>query len=137
MEAHYELSDNHLLTRMERATLDSKVFTHEAHLRWGWLLLEKFELDKAVLNACVQLKRYTCSLGASDKYNETVTIAAIRAIHHFRLKYPSQSFPEFISKAQRLKTSFKELLGLHYSQDIFELKMAKERYLEPDLIPFD
>lgn len=137
MEAHYSITDIRFLDSMEHATLDPWVFTHDAHLRWGWLLLQKYELERAISAACNQLMRYTTKLGAVEKYNETVTVAAIRAIHHFRLKYESDSYTEFISKAPRLKTSFKKLLGFHYSQDIFRLPTAKNQYLEPDLLPFD
>ena len=137
MEAHYNLTDRLLLKELEQGNLDPRLFTHEAHLRWGWLLLKEYGLDQAISMACAQLKRYTDSLGASDKYNETVTVAAIRAIQHFQLKHNSDSFTEFISKAPRLKTSFKELLGFHYSQDIFNLSAAKETFITPDLLPFD
>ena len=137
MEAHYKLTDSLLLKEMEQGNLDPRLFTHEAHLRWGWLLLKEYGLDQAIFKACSQLKRYTANLGASDKYNETVTVAAIRAIQHFQLKHNSDSFTEFISKAPRLKTSFKELLGFHYSKDIFKLNSAKSTFITPDLLPFD
>lgn len=137
MEAHCHYSDSRLMLAMENAALDPSVFTHEAHLRWGWLLIESYGLEMAIKRACYQLKHYTAQLGVEDKYNETVTIAAIRAIQHFRLKSGNESFYEFISRATRLKTSFKELISVHYSEDIFKSKRAKQKYLEPDLLPFD
>ncbi|MGI9548106.1 MAG: hypothetical protein ACR2MM_12760 [Flavobacteriaceae bacterium] len=136
MEKHCQYSDSQLMLAMENAALDPGVFTHEAHLRWGWLLLEACGLEVAVERACSQLKQYTAQLGVEDKYNETITIAAIRAIQHFRLKNKNESFYEFIDRAARLKTSFKELMSAHYSEDIFRSKKAKQKYLKPDLLPF-
>ena len=137
MEKHYQYSDERILVAMENSALDPEVFSHEAHLRWGWLLLNNNILEEAIEEACSQLRQYTQHLGASDKYNETVTIAAMRAIHHFRLKSKADNFRDFISEASRLKTSFRELMESHYSKNIFKSPEAKKQYLEPDKAPFD
>lgn len=137
MEKHYQYSDERILFAMENSALDPEVFSHEAHLRWGWLLLENNVLGEAIEKACSQLRRYTQHLGVLDKYNETVTIAAMRAIHHFRLKSNADNFRDFISEASRLKTSFRELMESHYSENIFKSPKAKKQYLEPDKAPFD
>ena len=137
MEKHYQFTDQGLLLAMENSALDPKLFSHEAHLRWGWLLLEYNSLEEAINKACTQLKQYTTHLGAFDKYNETVTIAAMRAIHHFRLKSEADNFMDFIVDCSRLKTSFKELMDAHYSENIFNSVLAKKQYLQPDKAPFN
>ncbi len=137
MEAQYKLNDVQIKQEMEDASLHPGLFSHEAHLRWGWLLLEDHGLDRAIKTACDQLKNYTKSLGVADKYNETVTVAAIRAIHHFRLRSETLNFADFIEENPRLKTSFKELMAAHYSEDIFQLAAAKVKYIKPDLQSFD
>ena len=131
------MTDSELLSSMERGDLDPTLFNHEAHLRWGWLLLENHGIETAIERACTQLKHYTRRLGLPDKYNETVTIAAMRAIYHFRLKSEKSDFNDFISAFPRLRTSFKELMGFHYSLDIFNNEHGKDNYIEPDLLPFD
>ena len=136
MQAHYNLSDMDLLAALEEATLDPELFTHEAHLRWGWLLLKMYDLETAINKAREQLKHYVSKLGFESKYNETVTSAAILAIHHFRRRFPAHSFSGFIKKEPRLNTSFKALMKAHYSQDIFTSPDAKKKFLEPDLLPF-
>ena len=137
MEKHYQFSDERLLQAMEISALDPAYFSHEAHLRWGWLLIENNGIENAIEKACDQLKSYTSKLGAEDKYNETVTVAAIKAIHHFRLKSKSDNFKDFIKASSRLKTSFKELMETHYSEDIFTNAKAKVKYMKPDKAPFD
>jgi hypothetical protein len=83
------------------------------------------------------LQNYVASLGAKDKYNKTVTIAAVKAVYHFMLKSKADNFQVFISENQKLKTNFKELLNTHYSTDIFKSTKAKKEFLEPELLPFD
>ena len=137
MQAHHKLSDADFLAAMENGQLEPELFSHEAHLRWGWLLLNSYDLDTAIKLARNQLKQYVRFLGMDSKYNETVTTAAMLALHHFRTRHPTQSFFEFIRKAPRLKTSFKELMEAHYSRDIFSAPDAKHNFLEPDLLPFN
>lgn len=137
MKGHNSLSDCELKDAMARGVLDPGLFDHEAHLRWGWILLKDHGLESAIRLACNQLRKYTEMLGAADKYNETVTVAAIKAIHHFRQKSETVAFEDFIREFPRLKTSFKELMLFHYSLDIFENQRAKEGFIEPDLLPFN
>jgi hypothetical protein len=76
-------------------------------------------------------------LGVTDKYNTTLTIAAIKAVYHFMLKSESDNFKDFIDEFPRLKYNFRELMASHYELYIFNSDKAKKEYLEPDLIPFD
>lgn len=137
MKNHVDLTDDEFEQQFKNCLIDATQFTHEAHLRLAWIHIEKYGLEKAITNICFQLKRYVEFLGATDKYNETVTVAAIRAVYHFKLKTDASTFSEFIAKNQRLKDNFKELLGRHYVTDIFNSQQAKRQYLEPVLLPFD
>lgn len=137
MEKHYELNDSIFEEQFAACTLDPALFSHEAHLRLAWIHLCKYGIDQAISNICLQIQRYAASLGAHDKYNETVTIAAIRAVYHFMLRSETDNFQDFIAENSRLKTSFKQLLNSHYRTDIFSSERAKKEYLEPELLPFD
>jgi len=137
MEPHFKLIDIEFEKAFKNCSLDASLFSHEAHLRLAWIHIDKYGIEKAIKNICTQLLQFTQSLGAEDKYNTTVTIAAIRAVYHFKLKSNSDNFRNFILEFPRLKTSFKKLLEFHYSTDIFSSKKAKQEYLEPELLPFD
>jgi len=137
MEKHAELTDDQFEEQFFNGSLDPAVFSHEAHLRLAWIHINKYGVDKAIENISAQLQRYVESLGVKDKYNATVTIAAIRAVYHFMLKSNTKHFDQFIAKNQRLKLNFKELLGYHYTTDIFTLERARNEYVEPELLPFD
>lgn len=127
MKNHVDLSDDEFEQQFENCLIGAEIFTHEAHLRLAWIHIEKYGVEKATTNICFQLKRYVEYLGATDKYNETVTIAAIRAIHHLRLKTDANNFADFIVKNPGLKDNFKELLAQHYLTNIFNSQQAKEQ----------
>lgn len=76
-------------------------------------------------------------MGAADKYNETVTIAAVHAVHHFQIRSNYDTFSSFIAANSLLKTNFKDLISTHYQTDIFKSAEAKKTFLEPELLPFD
>jgi len=137
METHFELSDTKFENQFSTCSLDSKIFTHEAHLRLAWIHIHKYGVDIAIENITTQLQNFVEALGAKDKFNMTLTISAIRAVYHFMLKSKTNNFQAFISENPRLKNNFRELLSYHYKTDIFKSEKAKIEYLEPELLPFD
>ena len=137
MNNHFNLDDAAFEAAFKNCTLDPELFNHEAHLRLAWIYIDKYGVDTAIENICTQLKDYVKHLGAESKYNATVTIAAIRAVYHFKLKSASNNFRDLIKEFPRLKYSFKALLECHYKTDIFNSEVAKKTYLEPELLPFD
>jgi hypothetical protein len=137
MNDQYQLSDLEFSTAFKNATLNSKLFNHEAHPRLAWIYINRDGFDDAITHVCSQIINYATSLGAADKYNETVTVAAVKAVYHFYLKSKSDNFRDFIEEFPRLKTNFKDLLAQHYGIDIFNSDVAKCSFLEPDLLPFD
>lgn len=137
MNSHYNLNDLEFTDQFQKATLDSKLFTHEAHLRLAWIYINNKGVDIAIEEINKQLVNYVASLNASEKYNKTVTTAAIKAVYHFWLKTESKTFRAFIKEFPRLKNNFKELLASHYGIDIFNSEIAKSTFLEPNLLPFD
>ncbi|MEM8999524.1 MAG: hypothetical protein AAGB24_04605 [Bacteroidota bacterium] len=137
MEPHFSLSDLEFETQLQNATLDPKLFSHEAHLRLAYIHLKTYGLELAIETICQHIKNYVGLLGAMERFNMTLTVAAVRAVHHFMSKSTATHFKDFILAFPRLKSHFKELMGFHYSFDIYENPKAKASYLAPDLLPFD
>lgn len=137
MEKHYLLSDDEFEKQFADCSLKSEMFTHEAHLRLAWIHINKYGLDKGIENVCVQIQRYAESLGVKDKFNKTVTVAAMRAVNHFMIRSSSNNFKGLIAEFPRLKTDFKSLMDAHYGFNIFRSAAARREYIEPDLLPFD
>ena len=136
-QGHYTLTDNMFEEQFENCSLNPTIFTHEAHLRLAWIHIKKYGVDKAIDNIRCQLQNYVGFVGAKDKYNETLTIAAIKATYHFMLKSDADTFEGFIDENPRLKNSFKDLMAFHYQSDIFNSPIAKKKYLMPELLTFD
>jgi hypothetical protein len=137
MESHFKLSDLEFENQFENCELAPTLFNHEAHLRIAWIYINRYGVEKAVIRLCSQLRNYVSHVGAFTKYNETLTIAAVRTVYHFMLKSKSHNFRDFISENLRLSHNFKELLLQHYKTDIFTSETAKREYLLPELLPFD
>lgn len=137
MENHWNMTDLELKKQFAEGTLEPRLFNHEAHVRLAWIHLTHYGIDKAIENIRIQLKHFVAVAGAAGKYNETVTVAAVRAVHHFMRKSEANNFKDFIDENQRLKSQFKALLSAHYRTNIFISEKAKKEYLEPELLPFD
>lgn len=137
MENHTELNDLEFVTHLKDCTLDPALFSHEAHLRLAWLKIEQVGVEWAISEIRNLLLNYVDFLGAKDKYNETLTVAAVKVVNHFMLKSASDTFADFIQEFPRLKSAFRELIAQHYSTDIFNSEQAKTSYLEPELLPFE
>ncbi|MGH1364437.1 MAG: hypothetical protein ACRBF0_12835 [Calditrichia bacterium] len=136
MNDHFSLSDAEFAQQFSDLTLNPTLFSHEAHLRLAWIHLVQFGEQQAIANITLQIRKFATFHGDPGKYNETVTVAAIKAVYHFLQKSKSDNFGDFITEFPRLKTNFKDLMAYHYKMDIYKLPEAKHRYLEPDLLPF-
>jgi hypothetical protein len=135
-QAHFQLSNDEFEKQFTDCELDPELFSHEAHLRLAWIHIQKYGVDNAIENVSIQLKRYTAHVNAADKFNKTVTIAAVYAVRHFMQKTPSTNFFSFMRTDPQLKHQFKSLIQSHYSATIFTLPAAKNEFLQPDLSPF-
>ncbi|MEQ8925904.1 MAG: hypothetical protein RLO81_08830 [Fulvivirga sp.] len=137
MENHFNLTDSDFEKEFISCRLNPTDFTHEAHLRLAWININKYGIKQAEINVQNQLLKFIEFVGEKDKYNVTLTLAAIKAVNHFMLKSNSDNFKDFITEFPRLKYKFKELMSFHYGFDIYNSDNAKKQFLQPDLAPFD
>ena len=80
---HTELSDEDFERQFERFTFKPTLFSHEAHLRLAYIHIKKYGPEQAEANMVQQISSYADYYGAKNKFNKTVTIAAVRAMQHF------------------------------------------------------
>ena len=137
MKSHKSLSDEEFERNFEDQSLHPTLFSHEAHLRLAYIHVSRYGLEKAIENVNNQILGYVQKWNARDKYNRTLTTAAVQAVNHFMDRAPGMAFDELIQKFPKLLNQFKYLMECHYSIDIFESDLAKTEYIEPDLLPFD
>ena len=136
MNSHFDLSDHAFEKQFSDCTLNPELFTHEAHIRLAWIHIKQYGADQAADNICGQLLNFVKKLGSTDKYNKTLTVAAIKTVNHFIGRTDAADFSEFIFLFPQLKYRFKELIATHYGMDIYHSENAKQEYLEPDLLAF-
>jgi hypothetical protein len=136
MGNHSDLSDSKFEEQFQNMTMDPALFTHKAHLRLAWIHLNKYGEEKAIENICNQIQKFDRRHGDGTKYHTTMTVAAVKVVEHFRSKSNTRSFQELLTENPRILTHFKELLGKHYSKDQLQMEIAKEKYVEPDILPF-
>lgn len=137
LSSHYDLSDQEFEKQFAECKLPPEIFNHEAHLRLAWIHLTNYGLEQSLIRIPRQLKEYVVFAGAADKYNHTLTLAAIYAVDHFRSKTAPASFPDFIKQFPELKNQFRELMQSHYSFDIFKSPEARHTFMQPDLAAFN
>ena len=131
------LSDLTFERQFREGALDPALFTHEAHLRLAWLYITQYGVASALQKISTEIKQFTIRHGAPDKFNKTLTVAAVKAVYHFILKSKAKGFQEFVTEFPRLKYHFKDLMAAHYSFDIYTNPKAKQHFLPPDIEPFD
>ena len=68
MEKHRELKDFEFAEKFMNCTLDPEMFTHEAHLRYAFILLNNLGLDRATARIEEDLRKYTRCIGQEHKY---------------------------------------------------------------------
>ncbi|MEM9821561.1 MAG: hypothetical protein AAF985_10835 [Bacteroidota bacterium] len=136
MEKHTTLSDEVFEQQFRSCELEPSMFSHEAHLRLAWIHIHKYGEVQAQLNIQKQIQQFVAPLGATDKYHQTLTVAAVHAVSHFMRKTDLDNFSDFIHTYPQLKANFRALIGSHYSFDVFKSEQARTTFVAPDLMPF-
>ncbi|PQB04072.1 hypothetical protein [Aureitalea marina] len=131
------MKDQEFLTAFGSAQLPPDQFDHKAHLRLAYLQIKQHGRDTASELISKQIKDYTIHWGAATKYHQTLTQAAVYTMSQFMDRKPELGFEDLLRHFPRLLTGFNELIGQHYSKDLLASEEARERYLEPDKLPFD
>ena len=136
MEKHWKLSEEEFEEKFSTCSFRPLWFTHEAHLRLAWMYITKYGKEIAFEKYSNQLQVFANKYNADGKYNATVTFASIEIMNDFMNESDAYDFQDFMNEYPQLKTDFKGVLQQHYSGDIFTSKEAKEKIIQPDLIPF-
>ncbi len=138
------MTDSELLAGFLAPSLTEKEWTHRAHVRVAWLLLESSKaaspparLDLAFQRMRDGLHILNASHNVPDAltrgYHETITLAFLRVIDAARAETPSTDSDSFCNARPDLMT--KAALLKHYSRERLTSAEAKARFIEPDLEP--
>ena len=135
--SHKSLEDQEFEHAFKTGELPPSFFSHEAHLRLAWIYLGKYGMDNAIVMICKQIEFFDNLHGDGEKFHVTLTMAAIKVVHHFMLKSNAADFPSFMIEFPVLNSDFNSLLLQHYDQGMLFSPEAKTEFIAPDLLPFD
>jgi|SRR5580658_336440 hypothetical protein len=124
------MTDEDFLRALESCTLPESEFGHHAHVRAGYLYLNKSNFAEALVRMRRSICAYATHLGKSDRYHETITIAYLALIQQCIVERGdgggwatfAQSNPELFNP---------ELLGNFYDRDVLESTLARRVFLLP------
>jgi len=129
------LSDKEFLQQFEAKTLAPEHFDHRGHLRLAWLYLKQLPLKQAEQKICDGINRYATSLGASDKFHYTLTVAITRIMANRIDAGNTTNFDRFLELNPKLQTEMMALVDRHYSPELLHSEQAKREFISPDLQP--
>jgi hypothetical protein len=126
------VSDEELIRAFESTELPAGQFTHAAHVRVGWWYLRQAPLPEALERFIAALRRYAASLGAADKYHETITVAYMLLIAERLDGAVGLSWPEFAERNADLLVRTPSVLATYYSEAVLSSERAKRSFVMPD-----
>ena len=126
------LTDEELFAAFEEGTIDPKKFSHEMHVRVGWLYVCRFPRAKAVSRFAEKLKAWATALGISGKYHETITWFFMLLISERQGMQQATSSSAFIAANQDLIGKEPSILNLYYKPETLKSAYARQHYVMPD-----
>lgn len=130
-----DTSDSEVVRQLEALTLPAAQFDHRTHVRVAWWYLRHDNRDAAVDRFRQSVKAFATSLGAAEKYHETITVAYMLLIADRSAQTPDLCWEEFFARWPELFAQTPPLLSIHYSRALLESSQARHTFVLPDLCP--
>ena len=89
------ISDDELLAAFEATTLPLAAFDHRAHVRVGYLYLQRHGLGAAIERFGRALRAFAAANGKDGLYHETITVAFLALINERIAESESGSWEDF------------------------------------------
>ena len=132
-QPHNELSDIEFVRQFENLNLNPEWFSHEAHLRLGWVYSYIYSIEKSEEKIRNAIKNFDGKYGDGTKYHETISVFMLRLIYAREKENISITFSQFKEKNSDLFYKNKTFLAKYYSYDVLNNQQAKVKYHKPDL----
>jgi len=130
------MTDHEFLAAFENCSLPEKQWTHRAHVRMAWLNLRRSPLVQAIDTVRTGIQRFNTSLNKPLGYHETITIAFLYLISHRMQRAESdESFDDFCGRNTDLVDQSTNILLAHYRKETLFSPLARQTFVEPDLLP--
>lgn len=132
MHAFDSLSDDEMLAAFLACDLPASGFDHRSHLRIAWIHLQRYPLDEAVQRTCDGIAGFAAHLGATEKFNRTLTEALVRLMAHGGAADPGLGWKAFLAANPELANDARGAIARYYSQERLARPEARTRFLPPD-----
>ena len=131
-------NDAAFLAALEDLSLPAPEFNHRSHLRAAWLYLERHPLPEAARHCALAIQKYAASLGASEKFHLTLTLAFMHVIAELRRRHPAPDWESFLQACPELQHDARRIIARHYSEDVLRSDHARKTFVHPDreALPF-
>jgi hypothetical protein len=130
------MTDDEFLKSFEDCSIPKPLWTHEAHVRMAWLYLRRRPLEEVIPIVRQAIQRYNTSLGNTEGYHETITLAFLVLIDD-RIDRASseETFASFSQSHPSLLDRKMSALLEHYSREVLFSREATRQFVEPDRVP--
>jgi hypothetical protein len=126
------MTDEEFLVALEACTLPAVDFTHVAHVRAAYLYLRSGSFATAIERTSNSIRQYAASLGAPEKYHETITVAYLALIQQRMVEYGdgggwvgfARAHPDLFERDLLLKSYPREQLDSPLARRVFVLPAA-------------
>lgn len=127
-------ADCDFMRRFESCQLPEKEWTHEAHVRVGWIAQMSASAEEAEARLREGILRFNTEvLGRRQQYHETVTMAFARIIRD-RIR-EGEGWPDFIARSADILSRDDPILLRYYSGDRLFSDEARANFVAPDIQP--
>ncbi len=128
------MTDDAFLAALESCRLEPADFSHAAHIRAGFLYLQRHDFAEALGAMRRAIKAFAASIGKDALYHETITVAFMTLINERLSADPSVTdWPRFAERHADLFSG--NVLGAYYSPARLNDPLARQVFLLPDRVP--
>jgi hypothetical protein len=119
---------------MSEVMADAPRFGHRQHVHLTWLAVRRHSVAEASELIAGGIRQAASDAGAPEKYHATMTRAWVELVRFHTAEHPDPDFSAFLARNPALLD--KRLLGRFYRPDTLAGEAARQRWVEPDLVPF-
>ena len=123
--------DDEIFAAFEAGKLDPKIFSHEMHVRVGWIFVCRFPPAEAMTRFADKLKAWATALKIPGKYHETITWFFMLLINERQTRQKADTFEAFIAENRDLIAK-PSILERYYKRETLASDYARSHYVLPD-----
>ena len=127
------MTDDDFLAALESCRLSPDEFSHAAHIRAGFLYLQRHDFTAALGAMRRAIQAFAAAIGKDGLYHETITTAFMTLINERMAREPGLAWPDFAARHNDLFSG--DALGAFYSPERLADPLARATFLLPDRAP--